>query len=142
MFLSTGGGAGIGRAICQVMAREGASVAVTGTRLGPLQETVDMLTDIAAQNGHTNSTFKAFQMDVSSSEHVKAVMSSLDKEFPQGPPLSGVVNNAGITKDGPLVRMSEQAFDDVIRVNLKVSLLTVCVHVCVCLFVCIMCVCL
>ena len=120
---AAGGGAGIGRAICQVMAREGASVAVTGTRLGPIQETAAMLTDIAAQNGHTNSVFKAFEMDVSCSKTVKAVMSSLNKEFAQAPPLSGIVNNAGITKDGPIVRMSEEMFDDVIRVNLKVSLL-------------------
>ena len=60
---------------------------------------------------------------MSCSKTVKAVMSSLNKEFAQAPPLSGIVNNAGITKDGPMVRMSEEMFDDVIRVNLKVSLL-------------------
>ena len=39
-----------------------------------------------------------------------------------GPPLSVVVNAAGITRDKSLLKMTEEAYDDVIRVNLKVFL--------------------
>ena len=121
ILFSIGGGTGIGRAICRVMAREGASVAVTGIELWPLQETAAMLKDVAAQNGHTKSLFKAFKMDVSSSEQVDSVMGSLAREFGEATPLSAVVNNAGILRDALMLKMSESMFDDVLRVNLKVT---------------------
>lgn len=58
-------------------------------------------------------------MDVSSSESIKL---ALDKAIDKyGKPPSIIVNSAGITKDNYLLKMSEQDFNDVIEVNLKVE---------------------
>ena len=59
---------------------------------------------------------KMIQCDISDGEQVKAVLEEIVKEYGH---LDVVVNNAGITKDNLLLRMSDADFDDVIRVNLK-----------------------
>ena len=59
---------------------------------------------------------KMIQCDISTGEQVKAMLEEIVKEYGH---LDVVVNNAGITKDNLLLRMSDADFDDVIRVNLK-----------------------
>ena len=59
---------------------------------------------------------KMIQCDISDGEQVKAMLEEIVKEYGH---LDIVVNNAGITKDNLLLRMSDADFDDVIRVNLK-----------------------
>lgn len=59
---------------------------------------------------------KMIKCDVSNSEEVKAMMDVIVKEYGS---IDVLVNNAGITKDNLLLRMSEEEFDDVIRINLK-----------------------
>lgn len=59
---------------------------------------------------------KMIQCDISNGEQVKAMLEEIVKEYGH---LDVVVNNAGITKDNLLLRMSDADFDDVIRVNLK-----------------------
>ena len=59
---------------------------------------------------------KMIQCDISDGEQVKAMLEEIVKEYGH---LDVVVNNAGITKDNLLLRMSDADFDDVIRVNLK-----------------------
>ena len=61
-----------------------------------------------------NVTYK--QCDVSNLESVQEVFKSIQKEAGS---IDILVNNAGITKDSLLLRMSEQDFDDVIKINLK-----------------------
>lgn len=56
------------------------------------------------------------QGDVSDSEQVKAMMESVLTKYGS---IDVLVNNAGITKDNLLLRMSDEEFDDVIRINLK-----------------------
>lgn len=60
----------------------------------------------------------SLEMDVSSSESIKTALSEMIAKYKKPP--SVVVNSAGITKDNFLLKMSEQDFDDVISVNLKV----------------------
>ena len=116
-----GGGTGIGRAICQALAKEGASVAVAGNKLEPAQETTHTLREIAKEKGFSESQFRAFEVDVSQSGQVDQLIESVSSTFPGNQPLSVAVNNAGIIHDALLVKMSEESFDDVINVNLKVS---------------------
>ena len=59
---------------------------------------------------------KMMQCDVANEQDVKEMMDTLVKEYGH---LDVVVNNAGITKDNLLLRMREEEFDDVIRINLK-----------------------
>lgn len=63
-----------------------------------------------------SGTHKMIQCDVSKSDEVKVMMESIAKEYGH---IDVLVNNAGITKDNLLLRMSEEEFDDVIRINLK-----------------------
>lgn len=58
----------------------------------------------------------ALRCDVADDAQVKAMMETIIKEYGH---LDVLVNNAGITKDNLLLRMSEAEFDDVIRINLK-----------------------
>ena len=59
---------------------------------------------------------KMMQCDVANEQDVKEMMDPIVKEYGH---LDVVVNNAGITKDNLLLRMREEEFDDVIRINLK-----------------------
>lgn len=60
------------------------------------------------------------QMDVGSSESVNKALSAAIDQFKRPPTV--IVNSAGITRDGFLLKMSEEDFDSVINVNLKVNL--------------------
>lgn len=61
----------------------------------------------------------SLEMDVSSSDSIKTALNEMIAKYKKPP--SVVVNSAGITKDNFLLKMSEQDFDDVISVNLKVK---------------------
>jgi len=105
----TGASRGIGRAIAQSLAASGATVAVNYR--GSHEEANDVVSSIVAAGGHA----RAFRADVSSPEQanklVEAALSDLGG-------LHIVVNNAGITRDGLVVRMSDADWDDVIATNL------------------------
>ncbi|XP_045613423.1 (3R)-3-hydroxyacyl-CoA dehydrogenase [Procambarus clarkii] len=107
--LVTGGGSGIGRAICQVLARDGANVAVADINLQGAQETVSML---PSPGDHL-----AVTMDVASKASVDSGLKAVTDKY-QTPP-SLLVNNAGIVKPSPFLDMEEKAFVDVLDVNLK-----------------------
>ena len=105
----TGGGGGIGREIILKYAAAGADVAVVDNA----GDRAKAVSDEAAALG---VTAKAYVCDVTDFENVKEVCDTIAADF------GGVhilVNNAGITKDNLLLRMSEQDFDAVIGVNLK-----------------------
>ncbi len=106
----TGGGRGIGRAICLELARQGANIVVN-----------DIAEDEQAWQTAKDCEALGVQAivvagDVSKAEDCKKVVDTTTKTFGS---LDILVNNAGITRDGLIMRMSEEDFDDVIRINLK-----------------------
>merc|ERR1711936_517143 len=108
LALVTGGGRGIGRAVCQVLARDNAKVVVTDLNMDSCQETMQSL----RADDHLSVT-----SDVSQSESVNACFKQILDKYKRAPDI--IVNSAGITKDGFMLRMKEEDFDKVIDVNLK-----------------------
>ena len=106
----TGGSRGIGRAICEELARGGANVVLCyAGRAEAAQETVTACEDLGAKA-------LAVQCNVADEAQVKALMDAAVKEFGR---IDILVNNAGITRDDLLMRMKESDFDAVINTNLK-----------------------
>nr|XP_033778924.1 estradiol 17-beta-dehydrogenase 8 isoform X2 [Geotrypetes seraphini] len=108
----SGGGSGIGQAVAQRLAKEGAAIAVVDLNESAANETVQMLS--CDQSGQKHMAFVA---DISSSENVEKLMSQIQSCFSRPPCIS--VNSAGITRDEFLLRLTEEAFDTVLKVNLK-----------------------
>jgi 3-oxoacyl-[acyl-carrier protein] reductase len=105
----TGGAAGIGKAIVSALAEAGAKVI-----LGDLDAAAARETALALSGQGYN--VKEFTVDVSQAEDVTRFF---DEAFEYLGGLDILVNNAGITRDGLLVRMSDDDWDIVHRVNLK-----------------------
>jgi len=110
----TGGAKGIGRAVCEVLAREGARVAVLSRNIDAAKIAAAELPQ-AAQGEHLG-----LSCDVTSEESRAAMIRALD-EHKFSPTI--LVNNAGATKDGLLLRMSETDLADALNVNLVGSIL-------------------
>lgn len=105
----TGASRGIGKAIALALAASGAKVACVARSADKLQETVD---EIAAVGG----TAEVHPCDVTDSDAVTKLVEGLAEKWGQ---LDVVVNNAGITKDTLIPRMSDEQWDDVITTNLR-----------------------
>lgn len=105
----TGASRGIGAAIAVRLASRGARVACVATRVDNVEETARQCA------AHTEGA-RAFGVDVSDTSAVAELVGGVSKEM-GGPNL--LVNNAGITRDQILLRMSEEDFDRVLDVNLK-----------------------
>src|SRR5688572_9863620 len=101
----TGGSRGIGRAIVEALAREGARVAFTYSQNKTLADQV--------ANG---DTVIGFQSDVTSLEQARDLVKQVKERFGK---IDILVNNAGITRDKLVAMMSEKDWDDVIDTNLK-----------------------
>ena len=108
--LVTGGSRGIGRAIALTLARDGFQVLLTYvSRPEEAQETVDA---IVREGGSA----RAEALNVGDGEAVSAFFAEQVKDKVR---LAALVNNAGITKDGCLVRMKDEDFDRVLTINLR-----------------------
>ena len=108
--LITGAARGIGKAIALKFASEGANIAFTDLVIDDNAKATEQ--EIAAFGVKA----KGFASDASNFEATKAVVAEIQKEFGR---IDILVNNAGITKDGLLLRMSEEQWDRVIGINLK-----------------------
>ena len=106
----TGAARGIGKAIALKFASEGANIAFTDLVIDDNAKATEQ--EIAAFGVKA----KGFASDASNFEATKAVVAEIQKEFGR---IDILVNNAGITKDGLLLRMSEEQWDRVIGINLK-----------------------
>ena len=103
----TGGARGIGKGICEVFCREGATVALWDVLDGT--ETVNEIT----QNGGKIFFQKVDVTDQSS------VDSAIEEIIKQHGKIEILINNAGIIRDRSFLKMSEEEWDSVINVNLK-----------------------
>ncbi|MFN5324068.1 MAG: 3-oxoacyl-[acyl-carrier-protein] reductase [Bacteroidota bacterium] len=108
--LVTGASRGIGRAIAQSMAEHGASVAFTYLSS---PEKAKALEDELAANG---VKVKGYQSDASDYQAAEKLIADVMNDFGR---IDVVVNNAGITRDNLLMRMSEESFNEVIKTNLN-----------------------
>tara|TARA_B110000003_G_scaffold55425_2_gene55454 strand:- start:60 stop:806 length:747 start_codon:yes stop_codon:yes gene_type:complete len=108
--LITGASKGIGRSIAQRFIEEGAKVAFTF--LSSVERGKSLETELSSLGGEA----KGFQSDASSSEDAEQLINDVISHFGQ---IDIIVNNAGITKDTLMLRMSEEDFDSVINTNLK-----------------------
>ena len=108
--LVTGGSRGIGRAVCMEMADRGYRVAVNYAQRS----------DAAAEVVHAirgaGGEAVAIGADVSDADQVKRMFDEVKQALG---PVGILVNNAGITRDGLLARMSPEQFDEVLAVNLR-----------------------
>ena len=106
--LVTGGGAGIGRAIAEIFAREGASV-IIADRDGEAAK------DVADAIVKSNGAAQAETVDVTSTDEVKALMARIKKQFGR---LDVLINNAGVGERADFRHMSDEAWERVWAVNL------------------------
>ena len=108
--LVTGAGRGIGKAIAIRFAQEGANVAFTDLAVNEaVEETVKELEAMGVKA-------KAYASNAANFEETHEVVKQVVEDFGR---IDVLVNNAGITKDGLMMRMSEAQWDAVINVNLK-----------------------
>ena len=105
----TGGSRGIGLEICRRLLKDGASVALIGTRDETAQKAVEAL-------GADASKLKGYALNVADGEAVNTVFAQILADFGQ---VDVLVNNAGITRDTLMMRMKEEDWDLVMDVNLK-----------------------
>ena len=108
--LVTGAGRGIGKAIALELAAKGAFVIVNYN--GSKEAAEQTVAEIKAAGGDAI----AYQCSVSDYEACGAMITALINEYAH---IDILVNNAGITRDGLLMKMSEEDFDAVINTNLK-----------------------
>jgi len=108
--LITGAARGIGKAIALKYASEGANIAFTDLSIDENAKATE--NEIAA----LGTKVKGYASDASNFEEAHKVVDEIIKDFGR---IDILVNNAGITRDGLMVRMTEQQWDIVIKVNLK-----------------------
>jgi 3-oxoacyl-[acyl-carrier protein] reductase len=106
----TGGSRGIGKGIVEVFAQHGANVAFT---YNSSSEAANALADEVSKLG---VKAKAYQSDAADYAQAQQLAKDVLEDFGS---IDVVINNAGITKDNLLMRMSEEDFDTVVEVNLK-----------------------
>lgn len=105
----TGASRGIGKAVALKLAAEGADLVVTATSLEAARMTADEIIQLGGKA-------LALKVDVSVAEEVESLFQKTIEEFGR---VDILINNAGITRDGLLLRMKEADWDAVLDVNLK-----------------------
>ncbi|KAH7951000.1 hypothetical protein HPB52_004240 [Rhipicephalus sanguineus] len=109
LALVTGGGGGIGEAVCTLLAAEGAIVVVADVQLEATKKVADSLPGDAKH--------EAMHVDVGDSSSVQTLFKGIGDAYSES--LSIVVNAAGILRPVPILECTDELFDDTIRVNLR-----------------------
>ena len=109
--LITGSGRGIGLAIAEAMAHQGANIFLSDINSSVVERAAGELA-----GKYPNVAVRGLTFDVTDKAQIESAMQAIRDA---GNGLQILVNNAGITRDGLMVRMKEDQFDDVIRTNLK-----------------------
>jgi 3-oxoacyl-[acyl-carrier protein] reductase len=104
----TGASRGIGRAVALELAGRGSDLALAARQPGPLEET-------ASECARLGVRARAVVLDVADGSAVRAGVDQVQKEFGR---IDHLVNNAGVTGDGLLLRMKREEWDRVVQVNL------------------------
>ena len=112
----TGGGRGIGQAIATAFAEQGAKVAVISRSASSCGAVADEL------NARFPGCAKAYSVDVADHEAVQELGKQIVSDFGS---INILVNNAGVTRDGLLMRMKEEDWNVVLDTNLKGAFNTV-----------------
>lgn len=108
--LITGGSRGIGRGICQVFAAHGANIAFT--YLSSAQKADELSAELAAAGVRAQGYPSNAAHHAAAEQLVSDVLADFGK-------IDVLINNAGITRDNLLMRMTEEQWDEVINTNLK-----------------------
>ncbi len=108
--LITGASKGIGRAIANEYAKQGANIAFT--YLSSVEKGEALEKELTAQGVKA----KGYRSDASDFAAAQELINSVIEEFGS---LDVLINNAGITRDNLLMRMSEEQWDEIMTVNLK-----------------------
>ncbi len=108
--LVTGGSRGIGRSIALILADYGADVAIT------FRSSVDAANEVKEEIESKGQKAKAIQADAVNFDSAEEVISEITEDWEK---LDILINNAGITRDNLILRMSEEDWDQVIDTNLK-----------------------
>lgn len=106
----TGGSRGIGKGIAQVFAKHGANVAFT------YSSSVNAANELEKELSGLGVKAKGYQSNAANFEEAQELVKNVAEDFGK---IDILINNAGITKDNLLMRMTEEDFDKVIEVNLK-----------------------
>jgi 3-oxoacyl-[acyl-carrier protein] reductase len=106
----TGGSRGIGKGIVETFAKHGANVAFT------YNSSAEAANKIAEEVSGLGVTVKAYKSNAANFEESQELAAKVLEDFGS---IDVLINNAGITKDNLLMRISEEDFDKVIEVNLK-----------------------
>ncbi len=105
----TGGSSGIGKAIALLLASEGADIVLLSNETAPNEATAEEIRALGRK-------VLPITMDVSNTGDVEAAVKAGMETFGK---IDILINNAGITRDNLLIRMSDEEWDDVMRINLK-----------------------
>ena len=108
--LITGGSKGIGRAIAHTFAAQGAHVAFT--YLSSVEQGESLVAELKAKGVDA----KGYRSDASNYEAAQELIADVVRDFGK---LDILINNAGITRDNLLMRMSESQWDEIMEINLK-----------------------
>lgn len=106
----TGASKGIGRGIAEVFVQHGCNVAFT--YLSSVEKGLEVEKELSGEG----VTVKGYRSDASDAEQAEKLIADVLADFGQ---IDIVINNAGITKDNLLMRMTQEDFDRVIQVNLN-----------------------
>ncbi len=106
----TGGSRGIGKGIAQTFAQHGANVAFT------YSSSVEAAQELEKELNAMGVKAKGYQSNAADYDQAQELAGDVLKEFGS---IDVLINNAGITKDNLLMRITEEDFDKVIEVNLK-----------------------